>query len=103
MARNYPSPAWWALYAILPLVIGLLFLERLVTLPELGHQLLELAIVCVAVALLGLWTRANAAALEIDVDDERRVPVNPAWALPSDVVQQFHGTARANPAKERLN
>lgn len=104
MDHKYPKPAWWALYAILPLIVGLLFLESRVALSMIAHQLLELAIVGMAAAMFGLWITANTIALEIDADgEEQRVPARPVFKFPPDVVQQLHRATAAHPTKERLN
>jgi hypothetical protein len=74
MDNIYPKPKWWRLYAIAPVTLTLLVIDSQLALPSLGHKLLEILIVLVTVALMGLWVLANAVALEwSDIADEQLV------------------------------
>ncbi len=62
--RNEKSHAsWWQLYLLGLGMIGLLVLGALAPVSELGHQLAALGALLLVYALVGLWLRANAAAL----------------------------------------
>ncbi len=50
---------WWLLYAIIPLSLGLLWLDSQFRLQPLAHRWLEVGIVLVSFGLMALWVRAN--------------------------------------------
>lgn len=71
-------PKWWRLYALGPLMMGLLILESRFALSPAIHQALEGGIILVTFGLMVLWVHANRAALE---DEE--IP-GLEWSLPSN-------------------
>ncbi len=54
---------WWLVFALLPLMIVLLFGETFLTESAVGHGVLEVGIVLVTFGLSALWVHANANAL----------------------------------------
>ncbi len=57
------KPAWWLLYLLVPVLIGLLFVDHELVLSLLGHQIVQLGIVFVFFGLVVLWLRTNSSAL----------------------------------------
>lgn len=68
-------PAYWQLYLLLPAIVGLFVLERQLPLPEQAHDVLELAILLVVVALIALWIKLNERPLTGNVD-RNQLPMN---------------------------
>ncbi len=50
---------WWLVFALLPLMILLLFGDALLPESPFGHRVLEVGIVLVTFGLMALWVRAN--------------------------------------------
>jgi len=104
--KNEKSHAsWWQLYLLGLGMIGLLLLGALAPLSELGHQLAALGALLLVYALVGLWLRANTAALlrvgrllaqqphpvlTAKTPDEMREPASVPWWQPpeADVMPQ---------------
>jgi len=57
------QPVWWVLYALVPLMGGLLVLEHRASLSPTGHKFMEISIVVCLYGLVWLWLRANTLAL----------------------------------------
>jgi hypothetical protein len=57
---KHRRPAWWPLYALLPLMAGLLAVEHRAALPPGWHTAVRVVIVLVIYGLVWLWLRANA-------------------------------------------
>ncbi len=57
------KPAWWLLYLLVPVVIGLLIVDQELVLSLLGHQIVQLGILFVFIGLVVFWIRSNSAAL----------------------------------------
>jgi hypothetical protein len=55
--------AWWQLYLLGLVMIGLLVLEARVPLPELGHTAAAAGTLLLIYGLVGFWLRANKLAL----------------------------------------
>ncbi len=53
------KPAWWQLYIVVPIMIGLFFVEHQIALSAFGHEVAQAVIVVLAFALMTLWLRAN--------------------------------------------
>jgi hypothetical protein len=56
-------PAWWQLYLLVPVMIGLLVLQARAPFSELGHEAATIGVLLLVYALIGLWLRANERAL----------------------------------------
>lgn len=57
------KPAWWLLYLLIPLLIGLSILDQGLVLSLLGHEIVQFGILVVFFGLVVLWVRSNSAAL----------------------------------------
>jgi hypothetical protein len=57
------KPAWWLLYALVPIMVALFVIEHYLVLSELGHKLVQLVIVVVVFGAMALWVRANETSL----------------------------------------
>jgi hypothetical protein len=57
------KPAWWQLYALVPVLAGLFVLDHRSALPPGWHQAVQAAIILVIYGLVWRWLRANAYAL----------------------------------------
>jgi hypothetical protein len=56
-------PAWWVLYALVPLMGGLLVLEHRAALPPGWHTVVQIGIVLFIYSLVWLWLHASTLAL----------------------------------------
>jgi hypothetical protein len=63
MSTIQRKPSWWLLLGLLPLTIGLLWLDSRAALPPWGHETAEVGIVLFVGGLADLWVRVNAGAL----------------------------------------
>jgi hypothetical protein len=70
-----PRPSWWLVFAILPLMIGLLLIETRLQADAQIHKILEMMIVVFAFGLMWMWVRANQAALLTEHEPATRVYV----------------------------
>ncbi len=61
---------WWGLYALIPLMIGLMVLDDVVPMTETGHLVLLAVIVLVTCGLAVAWTERNVRLVETDGLDE---------------------------------
>jgi hypothetical protein len=77
MSDNDPRSHWWALYAVLPLTVGLFVLEVNTAMSPVWHQVAEIGIVLFAFIYVELWLSANTLALMRRDDDWRRQAVGP--------------------------
>lgn len=69
-------PAWWRLYALVPLMGGLLMLESYAPLSPGWHECVQIGIVLFVFGLVWVWVRANAVALlEVGYDTNDRETV----------------------------
>ena len=62
MQRTPRKPGWWMLYALVPLMGGLLVLEHGASLSPRGHQYAQVGIVLFIYGLVWLWASARALA-----------------------------------------
>jgi hypothetical protein len=56
-------PTWWVLYAVLPLMAGLLVLEHRAAIPPVWHKFAQVGIVLCMHGLVWLWIKVNTIAL----------------------------------------
>jgi hypothetical protein len=56
---KHPGPAWWFLYALVPLLSGLFVVEHRAPLSPGGHTGVQVGIVLFIYGLVWLWLRAN--------------------------------------------
>ncbi len=77
-----PKPKWWRLYAIVPVMIGLLLLEAQWRLSSWEHKLAQLGIVLFALALVVLWSLSNLYALVIEDSADDSLSVHPLPITP---------------------
>jgi hypothetical protein len=78
-SRRNREPHWNMLYLVLPLAVGGLALEHRLHLTPTGHTIVLILIVVVIYALMGLWVKSNAIALEdLDAEEYRRQSRDPA-------------------------
>jgi hypothetical protein len=57
------KPAWWQLYALVPVLGGLFMLDHRAALPPDWHKAVQAAIILVIYGLVWRWLRANTYAL----------------------------------------
>ena len=57
------GPTWWVLYALLPLLAGLLAVEHRAALPAGWHTCMQIGIVLCIYGLVWLWIKVNTIAL----------------------------------------
>lgn len=57
---KYRRPAWWVLYAMVPLLAGLFVVEHRASLSPAGHRFAQVGAVVFTYGLVWLWLRANA-------------------------------------------
>jgi hypothetical protein len=57
--RKHRRPAWWLLYALVPLLAGLFAVEHRAPLPPGGHTAMQVSIVLFIYGLMWLWLRVN--------------------------------------------
>jgi hypothetical protein len=80
---KHPGPAWWLLYALVPLLAGLFVVEHRAPLSPGGHTGVQVGIVLFIYGLVWLWLRANTLLLlwsDQGTNDQERV-VGPRGAL----------------------
>jgi hypothetical protein len=58
------KPAWWQLYAILPLMAGLLLAELFKPLPETAPEIVDVGIVAICFGSMLAWMRINGGLIE---------------------------------------
>jgi hypothetical protein len=63
MSRSTRNPSWALLYALLPLLGGMFFLEGRFALPAWGHRVAQVGIVVFIYGLVERWIHRNQAAL----------------------------------------
>lgn len=59
---NQSKPKWWQLFALLPMMIGLLVLEAQAALSPEMHRVAQFLIVIAFFSAVGLWVRVTEAA-----------------------------------------
>jgi hypothetical protein len=57
------GPTWWVLYALLPLMAGLLVVEHRAAIPPVWHTCMQIGIVLCIYGLVWLWIKVNTIAL----------------------------------------
>jgi hypothetical protein len=57
------GPIWWVLYALLPLLAGLLVVEHRAAIPPAWHTCMQIGIVLCIYGLVWLWIQVNTVAL----------------------------------------
>lgn len=75
---KYPRPRWWLLYLLLPLMIGLLYLESRALWTTGQHQAAQISITLITYGLMWLWLKANEGALIWEEVEKTR------WSLDAD-------------------
>jgi hypothetical protein len=111
-------PAWWQLYLLGLVMIGLLVLGAWAPLSVLGHQVAAIGALLLAYGLVALWLHANRPALlrvsklllaqqpdqktVRETFDEEQVPVYISWRLPPEIdrIAGGNGDQRAEQAAE---
>ncbi len=58
------KPAWWQLYLLVPIMLGLVALEALRPLPGVSDQIVDAAIVLLFFGSMLFWVHANGGLLE---------------------------------------
>ena len=82
MSKPARGPLWTLLYALLPLLGGLFFLESRSTLPAWGHRAAQVGIVLFVFGLVERWIHWNEAALvrsELKEMDRKRPLIIYVW------------------------
>lgn len=89
MSNQRRKPTWWMLYALLPLMLGLLWLISRLPLTPRENEIGDFIIVLFAFGMMLVWLRVNAGALMEDeiysnAPDELRVRVYPPQSEDGD-------------------
>jgi hypothetical protein len=58
------KPAWWQLYLLVPIMFGLIALERLLPLPRASDAIVDAAIVVLTYGAMLFWVHINGGLLE---------------------------------------
>jgi hypothetical protein len=66
MTHTQRRPAWWMLYALVPVMGGLLLLESRASLSPGWHKAVQMGIILFVYGLVWVWVRANDVALRHD-------------------------------------
>jgi hypothetical protein len=110
------APAWWTLYALVPVMGGLLVSEFRAPLSPGWHKAVQVGIILFVYSFVWVWLRANDRAMPLDsanrtplygeVRDDRDTAQGSARGLPGMPLvprQRPKGTPRSRSALRRLN
>jgi hypothetical protein len=110
------APAWWTLYALVPVMGGLLVSEFRAPLSPGWHKAVQVGVILFVYSFVWLWLRANDRAMLLDsanrtslyreVRDDRDAAQGSARGLPGMPLaprQRPKGTLRSRSALRRLN
>jgi hypothetical protein len=121
MEPNDRLAAWWQLYLLGLVMIGLLVVGARAPLSEFGHQVAAIGTLLLVYGLVELWLRANRAALLRvsklilvqgprpkvirETPDEESVPVYVSWrlALETEIVAGGNGDHDTDQATEEVS
>jgi hypothetical protein len=70
MTHKQPRPAWWLLYALVPMMGGLLLVESCAALSPGWHKAMQMGIILFVYGLVCVWIWVNEVAL---LHDDRHV------------------------------
>ncbi len=88
------KPAWWLLYLLIPVLIGLLFVDHELVLSMLGHQIVQFGVLFIFLGLVVLWLRSNSSAL---VRKEKPNPLSLIITVYDPCVEKRHKVAERKP------
>lgn len=60
------KPAWWQLYALVPLMVGLILIEHWDPFPGVASEVVALGIVVLTFGVMLAWMRLNSGVIEYD-------------------------------------
>jgi hypothetical protein len=121
MKTENRGPAWWQLYLLGLVMIGLLVLGAWAPLSEIGHQMAAIGTLVVVYGLIELWLRVNRRALlHVDelllsrqprykvvreISDEEDVPVCISLSLlpQAEIVKGGNGDHRTDRSVEEIS
>ena len=63
---QYRKPAWWQLYALVPLMVGLLLAEHWDPFPGISPEIVDLGVVALTFSAMLFWMRLNSGLIEYD-------------------------------------
>ena len=60
------KPAWWQLYILVPVMLGLILVEQLDPLPGIASEIVDLSVVVLTFGAMWAWMRINSGLVESD-------------------------------------
>ena len=60
------KPAWWQLYILVPVMLGLILVEQLDPLPGISSEIVDLSVVVLTFGTMLAWMRINSGLIEYD-------------------------------------
>ena len=66
MLNKERKPAWWQLYILVPVMLGLILVEQLDPLPGIASEFVDLSVVVLTFGTMLAWMRINSGLIEYD-------------------------------------
>ena len=66
MSNKEHKPAWWQLYILVPVMLGLILVEQLHPLPGIAAEIVDLSVVVLTFGAMLAWMRINSGLIEYD-------------------------------------
>jgi len=66
MLNQEHKPAWWQLYILVPVMLGLILVEQLDPLPGISSEIVDLSVVVLTFGMMLAWMRINSGLIEYD-------------------------------------
>ncbi|MGB8645558.1 MAG: hypothetical protein WCF84_09990 [Anaerolineae bacterium] len=102
MYTNKNKPAWWVLYVLVPIMIGLLIGEGELPIPTGDHRIFEMGIVLVGFVSFGIWVHANEGALlRAEAERYRDITLDITEYTPTGEILQETGNLPDEQATDR--
>jgi hypothetical protein len=66
MLNKERKPAWWQLYILVPVMLGLILVEQLDPLPGIASEIVDLSVVVLTFGTMLAWMRINSGLIEFE-------------------------------------
>jgi hypothetical protein len=66
MSNKEHKPAWWQLYILVPVMIGLILVEQLDPLPGIASEIIDLSVVVLTFGTMLAWMWINSGLIEFE-------------------------------------
>ena len=66
MLNKERKPAWWQLYILVPVMLGLILIEQLDPLPGISPEIADVSVVVLTFGTMLAWMRINSGLIEYD-------------------------------------